>query len=227
MRYTTENELQGLVSPDSVQRYWPLLLQALQEQGQDTPAARIALAANTQAESRMRPVAEQSSTDPQFQRYEPFTRVGRILGNTSAGDGLRYRGRGFLQLTGRDNHRRIGAMIGVDLEAQPTLLTSDPAIAAQATVAYLRSRGAFDAAERGDWEAVRRTVQPGDDPMGMARFRTVVDALLVRATNTPDRPSGPVGTPGGGQAPALNLRVIGPLVGMLLALLALRQVWRR
>lgn len=43
----------------------------------------------------------------------------RDIGNRGAPDGARYKGRGFIQLTGRSNYRVYGTKIGVDLEDQP------------------------------------------------------------------------------------------------------------
>lgn len=41
------------------------------------------------------------------------------LGNTQAGDGKRYKGRGPIQLTGQANDRHVGRQIGIDLERHP------------------------------------------------------------------------------------------------------------
>lgn len=45
-------------------------------------------------------------------------------GNRNTGDGWRFRGRGYLQLTGRVNYKSFGGFIGVDLEANPDLVAT-------------------------------------------------------------------------------------------------------
>lgn len=56
-----------------------------------------------------------------FDKYNVGTRIGNALGNTEVGDGYRFRGRGYVQLTGRANYRRMGKLLKVDMEANPEL----------------------------------------------------------------------------------------------------------
>lgn len=60
------------------------------------------------------------------------------FGNDEPGDGYKYRGRGA-GVTFKDNYRKVGALMGVDLVADPDQL-AQPAVAIQAFVAYWESR---------------------------------------------------------------------------------------
>jgi len=62
------------------------------------------------------------------------------LGNTEEGDGFRYRGRGIIQITGRNNYRDIGNLIGIDLENNPDLAL-DPKYSAAIAMTYLTLPG--------------------------------------------------------------------------------------
>lgn len=65
--------------------------------------------------------------------YNPITELGsyayimshyqgrRDLGNTQPGDGWQFRGRGYVQITGRNNYTRFGRLLGVDLVNDPEL----------------------------------------------------------------------------------------------------------
>ena len=76
-----------------------------------------------------------------FNRYDPEhnPKKAKILGNVKKGDGLRYKGRGFIQITGRDNYNRAGQALGIDLVNNPKL-ASNPEVAAKIAVWYWKSR---------------------------------------------------------------------------------------
>ena len=87
---------------------------------------------------------------------------GGRMGNTAKGDAYRYRGRGFVQLTGRENYDTAGRWIGVDLLKNPEL-AAQPAIAARIAVWYWNSRRLSAAAKAGDVPAVTRGINGGSN----------------------------------------------------------------
>ena len=64
---------------------------------------------------------------------------GGRMGNT-ADEGYKYRGRGLIQLTGKDNYEKYGKLIGVDLVKDPDL-ANDPDIAQKIAVEYFKLKG--------------------------------------------------------------------------------------
>lgn len=83
---------------------------------------------------------------------------GGRLGNTQPGDGWRYRGRAPIQITGRANYARVGALMGVDLVNHPELL-EQPRIALQACVRWWEDAITDDLL--GDPEKVTKRVNGG------------------------------------------------------------------
>lgn len=61
------------------------------------------------------------------------------LGNTERGDGWRFHGRGYIQLTGRYNYTRDGRELGLDLVNNPDL-AADRTVAADIAIHYWQSR---------------------------------------------------------------------------------------
>ena len=68
-----------------------------------------------------------------FNKYEPNTKIGKMLGNIKTGDGYMFRGRGYVQITGRHNYERASQELGINLIANPDLAL-DPNVAAEILV---------------------------------------------------------------------------------------------
>jgi len=70
----------------------------------------------------MQPIHERGDASYFFKMYDPLgdnPRRAAGLGNTSPGDGARFHGRGYVQITGRDNYRRMGDLFRADLVNNP------------------------------------------------------------------------------------------------------------
>lgn len=76
----------------------------------------------------MQPIYERGRKQ-YFNKYAHTTEKGKRLGNTEPGDGYRYRGRGYVQITGRDNYRRAGEKMNTGLLGNPDLAL-EPHVAA-------------------------------------------------------------------------------------------------
>ncbi len=103
--------------------------------------------------------AQQYAHQPE--RLANFVYANRLgNGDTASGDGWRYRGRGYIQLTGRGNYRTYGAAAGIDAEADPDIV-ADPVSGFVFACAYWKGAGVNQLADTDDVERVTRRVNGG------------------------------------------------------------------
>ena len=182
----------------NVARFWPEIQTACIENGLTDRASIIAVLATIATEvGSFEPINEFGDSAYFTKHYEGR----KDLGNVHPGDGVRYHGRGFIQVTGRANYRGYGEKLGVPLENDPDLAL-DPNVATRILGCYFKDHGIADVARRGDWVGVRKKVNGGTN--GLDRFKVLV-AKLEAATQA--------------KGDALALGYIGPGVVELKALL--------
>jgi predicted chitinase len=157
----------------NIERGAPFLQAALQEFQVADPRFAAAIIATIAVET------------PNFEAYEePESQAARYdgrLGNTQPGDGVRFRGRGYLGLTGRANYalmsQRLG--LGTRLLEFPEDAKS-PEVAARVLVAWLvdRQDRMMPGLASGDLAPVRRIVSGGT--RDLERFKAAYDIILAR-----------------------------------------------
>jgi predicted chitinase len=91
-------------------------------------------------------------------KYNP--RQAQSLGNIRPGDGQRYHGRGYIQLTGRSNYQMAGDALGIDLINKPEL-AARPDVAAQIAVWYWNTRVKPNVRDFRDTATVTKYINPG------------------------------------------------------------------
>ena len=96
------------------------------------------------------------------------------LGNTVAGDGAKYRGRGLIQITGRANYMACGEGLGLDLIKQPELLEK-PQHACMSAAWFWATKGLSTLADAGQFDKITQRINGGQN--GAADRQ----ALYVRA----------------------------------------------
>jgi predicted chitinase len=141
----------------NVQANWPLVEAALDGCNIYSPMCAVAAIATISVETgTFMPIKERGGPAYLANMYE-----GRVdLGNVEAGDGAKFRGRGFVQITGRWDYEHYGREIGRDLVADPDLAL-DPAVAAAILATFFFERKIRDYADQQNWEMVRRRVNGG------------------------------------------------------------------
>ena len=85
---------------------------------------------------------------------------GNRMGNSATGDGWKYRGRGLIQITGKDNYRACGEALGLDLIAHPELLEK-PQHACMSAAWFWATSGLNTLADAGKFDAITQRINGG------------------------------------------------------------------
>ena len=87
---------------------------------------------------------------------------GNRMGNTAPGEAWKYRGRGLIQITGKDNYRACGEALGLDLIAQPELLEK-PQHACMSAAWFWATSGLNTLADAGKFDAITQRINGGQN----------------------------------------------------------------
>jgi len=123
----------------------------------NTPKRIVAFLAQITHESGMfRYSREIWGPTPTQRRYE-----GRLdLGNTQPGDGERFKGRGFIQITGRANYQLLSDALNVDFVSDPLKLEQSQYVALSAAW-FWKSHGLNELADNDQFKTITRRINGG------------------------------------------------------------------
>jgi len=151
----------------NIRTYLPYVLNAMVEFGlADADMILVALATIRAETGLFAPIDEGQSSFNTAPGGAPFARYDfrKDLGNNGTGDGARYKGRGFIQITGRNNYATYSQKLGMgDQLLQQPQLANDPNTAARVLACYLKDREANirKALSHNDFVSVRQSVNGG------------------------------------------------------------------
>ncbi len=152
----TVQQLQAIMpdlSTSRAQQVLPYLNQAMLQGGINTPLRQAAFLAQLATESGQFRWFEELASGAAYE--------GRAdLGNTQPGDGVRFKGRGPIQLTGRSNYRAAGQALGIDLEGNPTR-AADLDVGFRTAVWFWNSRTLNSYADVGNFDMITKRVNGG------------------------------------------------------------------
>lgn len=138
------------------------LIIAAEEAGFDGPELKQFLAQCAHETMNFTTLEEIGSDKYIMKRYDRKYSPGKakILGNKHIGDGLRYKGRGYIQLTGRYNYAKAGKALNLPLEEKPEMVER-PDIAAKVAVWFWQHRVQPKVDDYSDVRASTKPINPG------------------------------------------------------------------
>lgn len=160
------------VQPEKIEQYIAPLNDAMVRNGIDTPVRQAAFIAQLAVESDSFRTFEEYASGRAYEGR-------RDLGNTQPGDGVRYKGRGAIQITGRHNYEKLSQATGVDFVANPELLSA-PENAFTTAAWYWTSRNLNQVADTAGIVRVSEIVNGGHHALNrrIADFERGLNVLI-------------------------------------------------
>ena len=141
------------LSDAKAQQYLPYLNQAMAEQGINTPQRQSAFLAQLAHESGELKYMEEIASGSAYEGR-------RDLGNTQPGDGVRFKGRGPIQLTGRANYAAASQALGIDLVNHPER-AADPDVGFRIATWFWKTHGLNQLADQGNFSEITHRINGG------------------------------------------------------------------
>ena len=159
------------------EKYRPYLNKYMGKYDINTPERAIAFLAQIGTESGGLRYSREQGADSYFDKYE----FRQDLGNTQAGDGLRFKGRGLIQLTGRANYQKMSEKVGKDLVSNPQLV-EEPDLAVEVSAIFWRDR-MRDGISLNQWADKLNLQQPINKPSANWNVHESITRAINGGTN--------------------------------------------
>ena len=98
-------------------------------------------------------------------------------GDTASGEGWKFRGKGFIQLTGKNNYKSLTEYTGIDYVSYPEMLLNEPD-AMIAALWFWKANGINKYADLDDCEKVTRKINGGTN--GLVRRMVLTDEWKLK-----------------------------------------------
>lgn len=133
--------------------YTESINKSMTEFGINTPARQAAYLAQIAHESGQLNYSKELASGAAYE--------GRLdLGNTSPGDGVKYKGRGFIQVTGKANYIAVMLALGLDCVVHPEVLEL-PENVARVSAWWWANHGLNELADKKDFKRITKIINGG------------------------------------------------------------------
>lgn len=152
----TKEQLKAIMphaSTANVDKYHAPLNDAMERFAINTPVRQVMFLAQLAHESGCLKYSQEIASGAAYEGRKD-------LGNDQPGDGVKYKGRGPIQITGKANYRELSKVLGVDFLAKPELLEG-PIYGAFAAGWFWSTRGLNELADAGNFLKITKRINGG------------------------------------------------------------------